>query len=459
MYQGSTLTESFAHITSALASELSVDRIGLLHRRSGGWKLIATSTQPRVDHRTRQVRLLERLVTLAMNDKHSITFELGVTSDDALEPSDELDAYLDESGSRELHIEAIANDDASPANAVIVLERFRRPDEITMPIADALDPVRHLLAVALHQAIERHDRTLTSLIGQWLLNRWTSPSLRRSLITMCVLSALTIGMLCVPVALTIPVAGRVVPRNERHVFAPADGQVSEVVVSDNELVKAGQVLLVIHSDELSRLRLTSEGDLSTAEARLNSLLASRSADRNRMSEVEEQTLRSEVDGLRSEIELLSTQREQLTLRSPIAGRIDRWDLEQSLTGRPLARGQFLFDIVSIGDGFDVELEIPDQHLGDVLALRLPASVTVACTLRLRSNPDPTYHGVMDRVNASAHRTATGQSVVTAHVALENYRDEHLRSGATVIARLHCGRAAAGYVLFRGVIQWWRGLTW
>ncbi len=469
LYQGVTLKQSFAAIASAIADELPIDRASLLRRSGATWKLVATSTQPSVDSRARQVRLLQHLVAECVRDSRSLTFELGVAPHGQRSSTDAsngaLDAYLDESGCREFHVETIDDTDDKRASTAFVLERFRYADvdENQPGIANLLRPFRPLLRGAVSNAVQRSELGLGALLGHWLARTWANDATRRrSAGALAALVAVAVLGSLFHVPLTIPVQGRVVASNYRHVFAPADGQIAEVLVRDGELVVADQPLVRIRSAELDRIEQTAHSNLATAEARLDSLLASRSRERTGLAEVEEQTLKSEIEGFQSQLEIGRAQQSEMTVRSPIDGRIDRWDVSQTLDSRPVTRGQFLLDVVSIDDGYDVLLEIPDRHMGDVLAAAAAddqSQLGLTCTLRLLSNPEYSFAGVVEQMDDTAHQTIAGDSVFTARVPLDAYHDGSLRGGATVIANLECGRASAAYVWFRGVVHWWRGQTW
>ena len=75
--EGVGLADSFASIASAVASETMVDRVSLLRRKAGQYRMITTSTQPKVDRRARAVRLLERLTATALDHADGLAFTVG----------------------------------------------------------------------------------------------------------------------------------------------------------------------------------------------------------------------------------------------------------------------------------------------------------------------------------------------------------------------------------------------
>ena len=61
---------------------------------------------------------------------------------------------------------------------------------------------------------------------------------------------------------------------------------------------------------------------------------------------EQEELRQLLASQQEQLAILRGQREKLTLRSPIDGEVLTWDLEQTLSDRPVQRGQLL---LSVGD--------------------------------------------------------------------------------------------------------------
>ena len=133
LHRGGTVADSFATIASTIASEIRVDRVSLLRVHSSECVLVATSTQPQVDRRTRQARLLERLSAQVLASGMALTYELGSGSTKQFSAS-EHEPYLGESGVRELHIERVENPESRDPIAIVILERFRVDENPKRPI-------------------------------------------------------------------------------------------------------------------------------------------------------------------------------------------------------------------------------------------------------------------------------------------------------------------------------------
>lgn len=452
LHSGATIDDSFSAITETLASEWPVDRVSLLGRRDHRCRLVATSTQRDVDRRTRQVRLLERLAESVLERDSPLTYELGSGSI-ASTLSPELEAYLAESGVRELHIEPITAPHADDTIALLVLERFRVLESNLTPIDELSGSLSQPIAQAVANALQRDQDVWTVLLSRW--QRVTTSRKTWSLVA--ALALLMLVFTLVPMDLELPVDGTITATVKRHVFTPHDGIVSSVLVHGGESVSAGQALMTIRSPQLERIEQSVQASLATAQTRLDALLSLRGRDREPSLSVDEQTLRSEIAGLQQQAEMLRVEREALTVRSPIDGRVDAWELQQSFESRPITRGQHLLDVVTPEAGWTVELDIPDQQMGYVLAAQNVAPCV--CRVRLRSDATTTYTGTLEQIDEVAHLNSKGESVVRATMKLESAQRPAIRNGATVVAQVNCGRHSLGFVCFRGVVQWWRGWSW
>jgi hypothetical protein len=455
--EGIGLTDSFASIASAIASETAVDRVSLLRRKAGQYQLITTSTQPKVDRRARAVRLLETLTATALDHADGLTFTVGAPGDVSPEISSSVESYLHESGCREIRIESICRDeqDDDPI-AAIVLERFRISPDKTQAISLMLSPIRQPVRLAIRNAIGRDD-------AGWglIASRFSTASNRRKALFFAIgLTVLLLASCLIQAPLKIPVEGRIVATDRSRLFAPTEGIVTEVLVSNGQAVRKGDTLVVLNSPNLDLQQRNIEGTLATAQTRLDTLFALRSRGSSARQQetnvsADEQVLKAEISGLQKQLKLIQSQQRELTIRSLIDGTVDRWDLQQSLAARPVTHGQYLLDVISGDHGWTVELDLPEQNVNYVL----DQQQRCRCSFRMRSNPTKTFEGVVVQIADVAHLNPAGQSVVRLTVPIETDLSAEIRSGATVVAQLECGRRAIGFVLFRGLIQWWRSQPW
>lgn len=458
--QGIGLTDSFGSIATTLASACNFDRVSLLQRRGKCFRLVTTSVQQKVIRRARQIRLMERLVGIVLSKSDSFEHQVGNAVDLEADVSDALELYCNQSGFREIYIRLVRDPQRYQAVAVVVVERFQAAESDFERIQQQMQSLLSPLEDAVRDALRRED-------SGWglIASRVWSPANRKKVAgSIMTLIVLAVAALFIPMELRLSVEGRVVATEQSRLFSPAEGVVSAIAVSNGEGVNKGALLMQLRSPALDLQRRTVEGSLATAETRLVSLTAMRSrgnavSNREREAEVaaEERVLRKEIEGLKAQLLLLESQQANLTIRSPIDGLVDRWDLTQSLQSRPVTHGQYLLDVISETEGWTIELDIPEQNINYVLQQQRVAPCR--CSFRLRSDPTRIYQGSIAEIADVANLVATGESVVPATFSLKAEQMGELRDGATVVAQVECGKCSLGFVVFRGLIQWYRSNPW
>ena len=458
--QGIGLSDSFGSIATTLASACQFDRVSLFQYRGKRFRLVTTSARNKVVRRARQIRLMERFVGVVLSEADSFELQVGNAADLDAAVLDALEPYCNESGFREIYIHLVRDSQSHKPVAVIVVERFQAAANELERIQSKMRTLLSPLEDAVRDALKRED-------SGWgfIASRVWSPANRRKIAgSVIALIILVVTALLVPMELRLSVEGRVVATEQNRLFSPAEGVVSEIAVANGERVSKGAVLMQLRSPTLDLQRRTVEGSLATAETRLVSLKAMRSrgnavSNREREAELaaEERVLRKEIEGLNTQLLLLEGQQKNLTVRSPIDGLVDRWDLTQSLQSRPVTHGQYLLDVISETDGWTIELDVPEQHVNYVLQQQ--QVMPCRCSFRLRSDPTRIYQGTINEIAGVANLQVSGRSVVPATFALTDEQIGDMRDGATLVAQVECGKYPLGFVVFRGLIQWYRSNPW
>ncbi len=458
--QGIGLSDSFASIATTLASACQLDRVSLLQYRGNRFRLVTTSARQKVVRRARQVRLMERLVGTVLSKSQAFDYQIGDAVDLEENVSDVLEPYCHQAGFREIHIRLICEPQTRKPVAALVIERFQAAKTEQERIRRKLETVLLPLEDAMRGALKRED-------SGWgfIASRVWSPANRKKL-TVSAVSVILLAVIAlfVPMELRLSVEGRVVATEQRRLFAPAEGVVSEIPVSNGASVKKGAVLIQLRSPALDLQRRAVEGSLATAETRLVSLVAMRSrgnaaSNREREASVaaEEQVLRKEIEGLNAQLVLLEKQQNCLTIHSPIDGLVDRWDLTQALQSRPVSHGQYLLDVISESAGWTIELDLPEENVNYVW--KQQQKMPCRCSFRLRSDPTRNYQGIIAEIAGVANLDVAGKSIVPATFDMNADQIGDLRDGATVVAQIDCGQYSLGFVVFRGLIQWYRSNSW
>ncbi|MDB4749717.1 HlyD family secretion protein [Rubripirellula sp.] len=458
--QGIGLSDSFASIATTLASACQFDRVSLLEYRGKHFRLVTTSARHKVVRRARQIRLMERLVGTVLAESGSFDHQIGNAADLDENVSNALEPYCKQSGFREIHMRLIRDEQSRKPVAAMVVERFQASETEQERIQRKLESVIRPIEDAVRGALKRED----SGWGVIASRIWSPANRKKIVVSTFSMIVLVVIAFFVPMELRLSVEGRLVATEQSRLFAPMEGVVSEIPVANGESVEKGMVLIELRSPALDLQRRTVEGSLATAETRLVSLTAMRSrgnavSNREREAEVaaEERVLRKEIEGLNAQLALLESQQTSLTIRSPMNGLVDRWDLTQSLQSRPVTHGQYLLDIISESGGWTIELDLPEENVNYVLKQQQQEPCN--CSFRLRSDPTRTYQGTIAEIAGVANLGVTGKAVVPATFTLNADQIGDLRDGATVVAQVDCGQYPLGFIVFRGLIQWYRSNPW
>jgi hypothetical protein len=429
---------------------IGCDRVSVLVRRGRKCRLAGISSQAPIDRRGRQPRLLERLGNETLARGSSLTVVVGAGGEDF--PA-ALDRYLDEAQARTVRCELLPpapDDDRGPVG-LLVAESFT-----------AADPARWedrlpLLAAHASQALlraEEHDR------HGWRRMLFPFRTASAAAIWMGVLAALAISVAALtvmPADFTVEAEGRLMPVRTRGIFAPADGIVTQVHIDDDDTVTARQPLATLTDPDLDLERSRLSGELQTAAARLEAVQARRKlrlrdpdVDPAALS-IEEEELKATIEGLQTQLEAVERQTADLTLRSPFDGKAVRWDLKTVLQSLPVRHGQRLMDVYDPDGPWRLVLDVPDDVAGYVRQAQHstgPAPVEFV----FQANAGQRRSAVLSEFADATELDADGNLTVRGLVNLKRTDLPDPRRGATVLAKIHCGRRSLGFVWFRELIE-------
>ena len=283
----------------------------------------------------------------------------------------------------------------------------------------------------------------------------------KTLVALAAVLAVIAVLVLAPADFTIQGRGELQPVRRRDVFAPSDGVVREVLARTGDHVSAfdpqrpdNQVLAILRNPDLDfELRRVS-GEIQTAEKRLAAVKASRLAnqltgpDARRQYEqltAEQEELSATLESLRAVYKILGQQQAELTIGSPIDGEVLTWDVEQLLDARPVRRGQVLMTIADLDGPWELQLRVPDDQVGHVLDARRRMNDDLKVDFFLSTQPGSVYQGIIDKTALAAEPDEKDGAFVLVRVRFDRGQLPRLRPGATVVARIHCGRRSIGYV--------------
>ncbi|MEZ6065815.1 MAG: hypothetical protein R3B90_08940 [Planctomycetaceae bacterium] len=447
---GQVISEQVRHL-------LRADRVSVLTRHGRRCRLVAISSAATLDRRSRQARLLEKLAADVVTTNEGLSAVVGGRRSVAHEAGQRLDHYLDETQVRALRAIPLregggATSAGSAVRGVLIVEQFT---------ADGVDEWESRLGTLAPHA----GQALSLAVGEshrgWRRFVWPFESLGRGMMwltLMGLLIAACVALTVIQIDFTVKAEGQLMPVSRRGVFAPSDAIVTEILIDDHAIVKAGTPLLhLIDPDleqEFSRLRgeqQTGTANLAAVQARKRLKLRDKSIDTSALS-IEEEEIKAQLAGLEQQLAVITEQRERLLVTSPLAGEVVRWDLREVLQGLPVRHGQHLLDVYDSSKQapWRVELRIPDDVAGYVRDANFEAESAVEFVFQTDATRH--YRGTLAQLADATELDSAGELTVRGYVPVPAGLVNDPRRGATVVARIHCGQRSVGFVWFREVVE-------
>ncbi|HEY2251563.1 MAG TPA: efflux RND transporter periplasmic adaptor subunit, partial [Planctomycetaceae bacterium] len=463
---------------------LGADRVSIAEQYGPKVKIQSVSGQQTVSARSNAIRLLTQLTEKVLATGEKLIFT-GDTQKFPPQFEAVLANYLLESRSRviiilpvfgpkpadqesqdkpefEKHLEKPA-----PVGGIIVEQISENP--LPADIDERLDRIGHHVGLALRN-VQSRERVF--LLPLWMfLGNWKTRLKGRTLAKIAtgvgVLAAIVLTLMFVPWDYRVSGKGRLMPVVRRGLFAPHDGEVVELIARSGQPVKAGELLVRLKSDELQTKLLTATTQL--AEKRqsafaIESQLSQREAASTPATEIELQgklqQFKVEIEGAKLQVESLQRQIDSLSVRSPIDGVVATFRLEEMLRLRPVKYGDLLLEVMDPTQAWRLEIDVPENRIGHILEAqhkknleRLPVSYMLATAT------EATYQGELESLSTRSGASETEGTVVPVFVDLVAPSPPAPRIGAEVKAKIDCGRASLGYVLFGDVIEFLRKWFW
>ncbi len=415
-----------------------------------------------VDPRSPLVRSAERLAAAVARGQIDV-----VDSDEvdlAPQMADPIEAHRDIAGAGGMSIHVLRRSDE--ALAVVIAERFGGQAETT----GATVPLERCLPIwttALGRAIDREEIFLLGPMRRLGKAKSSLRTVRGWIVLSAVVAAVAGGLWWAsqPATRVVHADGKVIPAVRRVLHAPRDGVVERLVVGPGEAVAVGDPVVQMRSDEL-QLRLSDlEGQIDVIEQRLAAARAQRGqtvGDRGSASSqrIDEATLR----GLRGQRDLVASMIDQMTLTSPIDGRLISRTESGQMDNRPVRRGESLATIADPDGDWQIVLDLDQQAAGHLL--RLPGGgLNQPVRFYTLRDPSRTHAAIVDRIDPVVDPDT--DAAVRVRVWAMIRRDDDLAdrlaggqisAGQTVVARIDAGLASNADVHFGDLVRWVRYRT-
>ncbi len=452
-------------VTIANASRplIGCDRVTVAIRRGRKFRLAAVSAVDVIHRRSRQVRLMEKLLKATGATKLVQSFEAG-DNNTAPQIDRLLNAYFDDAHSNSLGIVPLVDcpdaesKDSGTIIGALVIENFdaRSWDEIR-PMA--VDVARHASS-ALASALTHRSLPALPFSRRRRATGESTHRLAKSVAALAVIGAIT-STFFIRTDFHVQAEGVLQPTVRQSVFAPLDGQVARIAITHGAKVNKGQLLIEMTSPELDLEIQKIQGEHEATLQRLRSidsimLLPGTTTRRDedvqaRQLAAEKQELQLLSENQQQRLIVLHDERKRLMVNSPIDGVILTWETDQLLKNRPVRRGQRLLTVADVGGDWEADMSVRDDEFGPLLTL-VNSGVAPTAELELATERGTTFRGRVERLAGRTEIDATNRPVVKVVISVDDNTALDPRPGATVSARLNCGQRSLFYVWCHKIVD-------
>jgi multidrug resistance efflux pump len=467
---------------------IGCDRVSVLVRRRRKLRLEAVSGQESVERRASAVQAIESLVRVVATAGDPL-WHPDPARELPPQIEEELEHYIDESHAAALAIIPLEKPRPTTVikpggvDAVAVAKAEAAPQTAPEPIAalvaewfssssfdegkrSRVDLVAEHGKVAISNALTHTSLPLFGLIDFLGKSRVLTTARNLPRTVLAVLSALAalLALIFIPAELRLEGKGTLEPVHRRDVFAGIDGVVEklEAHLEHGANVKQGQLLATLRNtdlevaltDVLGRKASSEEQLVSTRRALLEDKKIS--ADEKTRLAGRAAQLQREIESLEQQRKLYDTKKHDLEVRSPIDGVIVTWQVRDRLTLRPVEKGQSLMSIADKTGPWELEVHMPDDRLGHINRAALAAKQAgreLTVDYILATDPGTRHYGTVKEIHEQAEVRGEAGNTVLVRVTIdpERHEKEELGAGATVTARIACGKQPLGYVWFHDVL--------
>ena len=280
----------------------------------------------------------------------------------------------------------------------------------------------------------------------------------------------------VPWQLTIEGKGSLLPEDRQNLYAPIAGIVQKVLVTHGQFVKEGEVVCEIDSKDLRKeytklvaAKQEAESQNASLTRQVNNRTSSIRDDEKISLNAQANEAKIKAESAVKQLEIIQQQIDSMSIRAPHEGMITTWEPQKTLMGRPVEIGTELLQISAVTGEWVMDVEVPDDDMGPILAARSqlrkeiaegkkPADATLEAYFVTATDPEHRYPGYVRLISARAE-TVEQRHVVKVTVGFSDKvradflaRNQSLRPGSEVRARVQCGEARLAYVLLRDVVN-------
>jgi multidrug efflux pump subunit AcrA (membrane-fusion protein) len=295
--------------------------------------------------------------------------------------------------------------------------------------------------LSLKHRAERGWAASTAEVMRGLWTKLASQEGRRARLWLAAGGLAAAVLLFVPVPYYIAAPARLEGSVQRVVVAPVDGFLEQVNVRPGDLVKSGQILAELATQDLQAERLKRRSELAQHENVYKAAFAR--ADRTQL--VINQARAAEAQ---AQLQLVENQLQRAQLRAPFDGIVIKGDLPQQL-GAPVQRGEVLLTLAP-DDRYRLIIEVDERDVALVAA-------GLQGRLALAAAPESVFDFSVARLLPVAV-AADGRNFFEVEGALEA-EGKALRPGMRGVAKIRAGRRPAAWIATHRMLDWLRLAAW
>ena len=475
--------ETAFNIVSELRRETDADRVSLLAfaQQSRG-KLVATSGVAKINRKGRETIQLEQLVDRICQQNLFFSYPSKEFLDIPTDFRKRIENYLSNSSARSLMVIPITLEptEASPnANlsrcqkrkqakrrrrniAAIVIESFH-----TSEFKPEQKQYHQTLALRSGDAYRNaflHQRAFLFPLWEFLGRQYDffiGRNFSKTVAAFGVMALLIACMFIFQGQYRLACDGRLMPLQQRTVWAEIDGIVSDVHVKTAQEVQPGETLLTLENKDLKIQQQEYAGNLFSLKQRLESvdrLLAAEIDDLGniestaRQMSIQRAALVQQVKTTQEQLNIIELQMASQIVTSPIAGVVLTADLRRELEDRPVTQGTALLDIADVDGDWVLELKMPDRKVGELLKTQADSDQPLKVSFVRSSEPSVVYEGEVKTIDLSAKiDDEVGQFLrVVAKIDASEIPAKNV--GMETVAYLHCGSKSYAYIWTREIVD-------
>lgn len=461
-------------VAFAVANEgrrvIDCDRVSVLRCDRRASRLLCISGVDTIDRRATAVRAMEQLVQQVFRDNESLWFDNAVNDSSKLPVAAR--EYMSEVRVSRLGVLLLRPAATAPspvANpiAALVVEEFGAQSG-----PSSLDEVQRRASWVVEHSVAPLDAARRMDALSWLRFSPSRSPGHKWILAVCALAALgTLAL--IPIDFDIVARGELQPVERQVVYAPRDGIVRALpaiahsratpTANDGMDVRRGDVLVELQNIDLDREVTTLLGERSTRRQQLDTVSVTLEQTAS-SAKPNDQTQTQELSGsmleltimlasIEERLAILRREQAKLAITAAIDGRVQTWDVVSQLQSRPVRQGQRLMTVVDVGGPWELRLHVSDKDVGYVSAAMRESAGLPPITFLQKSAPEQVYRGRLRHLAMTTEVDETYGAMVRATAAIDEAQQlAELRPGATVIAKIHCGRRPLSFVWLRDLIE-------